>query len=169
MTANCVFLSVHNWVRSISYFSCKRLMEIHALSHSWKQCHWYFILFKSIYGYKEGQKIQYWDALHTVILDKCKLTSAKQQRRSAGLATCKVKTFCLSTEYRYRSTSNQYQPRHRIEVSGLLHDPAVLPPGRNPRTNWTEGYLAHRTCMDLLEKINNPRPCRESRPWFSSP
>ena len=61
-----------------------------------------FYTFSSqFYGHKESQKIQYWDTLHTAVLDNCKLTSAKQERPSAGLATCKIKKSFLSKPLRY--------------------------------------------------------------------
>jgi hypothetical protein len=69
------------------------------------------------------------------------LTSAKQQRPSAGLATSKIKKFCVSKKLTHiddveiQANLSKLQPRHRMEMSDQLHAPVVLPTGMKPRTN----------------------------------
>jgi len=42
-----------------------------------------------------------------------------------------------------------------MEVSGQLHAPAPLPPGKNSGTHWTGSRLAPRDGLDVLEKGRN--------------
>jgi hypothetical protein len=42
--------------------------------------------------------------------------------------------------------------------------PRPLYPGEEPRTNWIESNVGHRTALGVLEEINNPCPCRDSSP-----
>ena len=38
-----------------------------------------------------------------------------------------------------------------MEVSSQGHDPAALPPGKNPNTHWVAGWVGPRTYVDVLE------------------
>ena len=94
MTANCVFLSVQNCVRRTSSIFLQKTNGNSCAVTFLETMSLLFYTFSSQFsGYKERQKIQYWDTLHTAILDNCKLTSSKKQRPSAGLDTCKIKFF----------------------------------------------------------------------------
>jgi hypothetical protein len=68
----------------------------------------------------------------------------------------------------YRSTFSC--PWHWLEVSGQLHAPAALPPGKEPPgTHWIGGWLCPRTGLDEVEvrKIL-PLPGLELRPLSRS-
>jgi hypothetical protein len=45
-----------------------------------------------------------------------------------------------------------------MEMSGQHHAPAALPPGQNPDTHWTGGWVGPRTNVDLFEEDNNLLP-----------
>jgi hypothetical protein len=52
-------------------------------------------------------------------------------------------------EWMNRSTISW--PRHKLEVSGQLHAPAALPPGKTPGTHWIGGWVGHRVGLDDVE------------------
>jgi hypothetical protein len=54
-----------------------------------------------------------------------------------------------------------------MEVSGQLHAPAALPPGRAPGTNWIGGWVGPRAVLDAVVKRKIPSPRRESNPRTS--
>jgi hypothetical protein len=65
----------------------------------------------------------------------------------------------------YRSTFSW--PRHYLEMSGQLHAPAALPPGKNPGTHCIGGWVDSRAGLDDLKKWKfltlpglEPRPLR---------
>jgi hypothetical protein len=50
-------------------------------------------------------------------------------------------------------------PRHWLEVSGQLHAPVALPPGKSPpSTLWIGGWMGCRTCLDDVERKKNLAP-----------
>jgi hypothetical protein len=50
-----------------------------------------------------------------------------------------------------------------MEVSGQLHTPAALPPGKEPLvTHWIGGWVDLRTILDAVVKTEIPSPHRES-------
>jgi hypothetical protein len=52
-----------------------------------------------------------------------------------------------------------------MEVSGQLHAPAALPPGKEPPgTHCIGGWVGPRTVLDTVVKIKIPSPRRESNP-----
>jgi hypothetical protein len=54
-------------------------------------------------------------------------------------------------EWMYRSTFSSTQ--HYMQVSGQLHAPAALPPGKRvPGTHWIGGWVGPRTAQDDAEK-----------------
>jgi hypothetical protein len=109
------------------------------LSHSWKQCLSKFILFqtnlKDIRLDKKNSVLGYVSYSRIV---QAQLTSAKMHRPSAGLATCKIKNFCVSNKLRHidgveiQANLNKLEPRHRMEVRGQLHVPAVVQQEETP-------------------------------------
>jgi hypothetical protein len=50
----------------------------------------------------------------------------------------------------YRSTFSW--PRHYLEVSGQLHAPAALPPGKSPGTHFIGGWVDPTAGLDDMEK-----------------
>jgi hypothetical protein len=48
-----------------------------------------------------------------------------------------------------------------MEVSGQIHAPAALPPGKEP---WIGGWVSPRAVMDAVVKRKIPSPRRESNP-----
>jgi hypothetical protein len=54
-----------------------------------------------------------------------------------------------------------------MEVSGQLHTPAALPPGRAPSTNWIGGWVGPRAVLDAVVKRKIPSPRRETKPRTS--
>jgi hypothetical protein len=52
-------------------------------------------------------------------------------------------------EWMCRSTFSW--PRHELEVSGQLHAPAALTPGKSPGTHWIGGWVDHRAGLDNSE------------------
>jgi hypothetical protein len=53
-------------------------------------------------------------------------------------------------EWMYRSTFSW--PRHKLEVSGQLHAPAALPPGKSPGTHFICGWVDPGAGLDDMEK-----------------
>jgi hypothetical protein len=52
-----------------------------------------------------------------------------------------------------------------MEVSGQLHTPAALLPGKEPPgTHWIGGWVGPRAGLDAMVKRKIPRPRRESNP-----
>jgi hypothetical protein len=51
-----------------------------------------------------------------------------------------------------------------MEVSGQLHAPAALPPGKKPDTLWIGGWVGPRTVLEAVVKRKIPSPRRESIP-----
>jgi hypothetical protein len=52
-----------------------------------------------------------------------------------------------------------------MEVSGQLHAPAALPPGKEPLVqHWTGGWMGPRAVVDAVVKRKIPSPRRESNP-----
>jgi hypothetical protein len=52
-----------------------------------------------------------------------------------------------------------------MEVSGQLHAPAALPPGKEaPSTPWTGGWVGPRAVLDVVVKRKIPSPRRKSNP-----
>jgi hypothetical protein len=52
-----------------------------------------------------------------------------------------------------------------MEVSGQLHTPATLPPGKEPPgTHWIGGWVGPRAVLDAVVKRKIPSPRRESNP-----
>jgi len=41
-----------------------------------------------------------------------------------------------------------------MEVSGQLHAPAALPPGKEPVTHWIGGWVGPRAVLDAVVKRN---------------
>jgi hypothetical protein len=55
--------------------------------------------------------------------------------------------------------------RHQMEVSGQLHAPAALPPGKEPPgSHWIGGWVDPRAVLDAVVKRKIPSPGRESNP-----
>jgi hypothetical protein len=50
------------------------------------------------------------------------------------------------------------------EMSGWLHVPAALPPGRNNGTLWIEERMGHRACLSGFEKKSVARPFQDRTP-----
>ena len=50
------------------------------------------------------------------------------------------------------------------EVSGELHAPAALPPGRKAGAYWMECWVGARASLDVSEKNYRFLPCRNSNP-----
>jgi hypothetical protein len=53
------------------------------------------------------------------------------------------------------------------QVSGQLHAPADLPPGKS--THWIGGWVDHRAGLDDVEKVSDPTETRLPTPRSSSP
>jgi hypothetical protein len=53
-----------------------------------------------------------------------------------------------------------------MEVSGQLHAPAALPPGKELLIpiGWIRGWVGPRAVLDAVVKRKIPSPCRESNP-----
>jgi hypothetical protein len=51
-----------------------------------------------------------------------------------------------------------------MEVSGQLHAPAALPPGKKPVTYWIEGWVGFRAILDTAMKRKIPSSRRKSNP-----
>jgi hypothetical protein len=51
-----------------------------------------------------------------------------------------------------------------MEVSGQLHAPAALPPGKASETHWIGGCVGPRAVLDAVVKRKIPSPRRESNP-----
>jgi len=52
-----------------------------------------------------------------------------------------------------------------MEVSGLLHGPAALPPRKKPPApHWIGGWVSFRAVLDAVEKRKKPCICQESKP-----
>jgi hypothetical protein len=51
-----------------------------------------------------------------------------------------------------------------MEVSGQLHAPAALPPGKAAGTHWIGGWVGPRGVLDAVMKRKIPRPRQESNP-----
>jgi hypothetical protein len=52
-----------------------------------------------------------------------------------------------------------------MEVSGQLHAPAALPPGKDPPgTRWIGGWVGPRAVLEAVVKRNIPSPLRKSNP-----
>jgi hypothetical protein len=52
-----------------------------------------------------------------------------------------------------------------MEVSGQLHAPAALPPGKEPLVPiWIGGWVGPRAVPDAVVKRKIPSPCREPNP-----
>jgi hypothetical protein len=52
-----------------------------------------------------------------------------------------------------------------MEVSGQLHTPAALPPGKESlNTRWIGGWVDTRAVLDAVVKRKIPNPRRESSP-----
>jgi hypothetical protein len=50
-------------------------------------------------------------------------------------------------------------------VSGQLHAPTALPPGKEPAgTHWIGGWVGPRAVLDVVVKRKIPSPHRESNP-----
>jgi len=53
-----------------------------------------------------------------------------------------------------------------MEVSGEIHTPAALLPGKEPGTHWIGGWVGPRVGLDAVAKRRNPlSPNWESNPW----
>jgi hypothetical protein len=56
-----------------------------------------------------------------------------------------------------------------MEVSGQLHAPAALPPGKGPPgTRWMGGWVGPRAGLDAVEN-RKILPLLGIKPWQSSP
>jgi len=55
-----------------------------------------------------------------------------------------------------------------MELSGRLHAPAALLPGRNLGTCYVGGWVGHRDGVDVFKEEKGSCPCRDSNPWLSS-
>jgi hypothetical protein len=51
-----------------------------------------------------------------------------------------------------------------MEVSGQLHAPAALPPGKDPGPHWRGGWVSPRAVLDAVVERKIPSPRRESNP-----
>jgi len=51
-----------------------------------------------------------------------------------------------------------------MDVSGQLHAPAALPPGKKHRTHYIGGWVGPRASLDTVSKRKIPSPCWESNP-----
>jgi hypothetical protein len=51
-----------------------------------------------------------------------------------------------------------------MEVSGQLHAPAALPPGKAPGARWVGGWVGPRCRQDTVEKVKISCPSRKSSP-----
>jgi hypothetical protein len=52
-----------------------------------------------------------------------------------------------------------------MEVSGQLHAPAALPPGKEPPgTHWIGGWVGPGAVLDAVVKRKIPSPRRETNP-----
>jgi hypothetical protein len=52
-----------------------------------------------------------------------------------------------------------------MEVSGQLHVPVALPPGKEPPgTHWIGGWAGPTAVLDAVEKRKIPSPHQESKP-----
>jgi hypothetical protein len=49
-----------------------------------------------------------------------------------------------------------------MEVSGQLHAPAALPPGKSPGTHWIAGWMGPRAVLNAVVKRKIPSSHRES-------
>jgi len=102
------------------------------------------------------------------------LTSDKQKCASAGLAICKVKTFCLSTPLRHK---------YEVQIQGHLQSIWTYAPGGGEWSTLRPGrftsgkkhpYQLNRRIVgpqnpsELVGKINSPCPCQNSSPDWQS-
>jgi hypothetical protein len=55
-----------------------------------------------------------------------------------------------------------------MELSGRLHAPAALLPGRNLGTRWMGGWVGPRDGVDVFKEKKVSCPCRDSNPGLSS-
>jgi hypothetical protein len=51
-----------------------------------------------------------------------------------------------------------------MEVSGQLHAPTALPPGKDPGIHWTRGWVEPIADLDAVVKRKTPSHRRESNP-----
>jgi hypothetical protein len=51
-----------------------------------------------------------------------------------------------------------------MEMSGQLHPPVALPPGKEPLVHWIGGWMGPRAVVDAVVKKKIPSPRRESNP-----
>ena len=56
-----------------------------------------------------------------------------------------------------------------MELSGQLHAPAALLPGKNPGTRWMSGWVGLRDGVDGFREEEVSCLCRDSNPSPSSP
>jgi hypothetical protein len=57
-----------------------------------------------------------------------------------------------------------------MEVSGQLHNPAALPPGKAPLIPiWIGDRMGPRDGLDTVVKIKISNPCRDSKPPIIQP
>jgi hypothetical protein len=59
-------------------------------------------------------------------------------------------------------------PLHKMEVSGQLHAPAALHPGKKP-LHWIGSWVGLTAGLDMVTKRNVPSPRRESNPDRPAP
>jgi len=45
-----------------------------------------------------------------------------------------------------------------MEVNGKLHAPATLLLGKDPDTQWLEGWICHRAYQDIVATMKHPLP-----------
>jgi hypothetical protein len=51
-----------------------------------------------------------------------------------------------------------------MEMSGQLHAPAALPPGKSPFVHWIGGWVVPRAVLDAVVKRKILSPHRETNP-----
>jgi hypothetical protein len=56
-----------------------------------------------------------------------------------------------------------------MEVSGQLHAPTALPPGKNPNTHWIGDWVSPRAGLETMVKIKIPSPRQDSNPPIIQP
>jgi hypothetical protein len=57
-----------------------------------------------------------------------------------------------------------------MEVSGQLHSPATLPPGKEPLgTHWVGGWMGPSAGLEMVVKRKIPSPCQHSKHLIIQP
>jgi hypothetical protein len=66
---------------------------------------------------------------------------------------CLTKHHAMKIYWEWRDSSTHSLPQHWMEVSGQLHAPATLLPGKEPPgTHWIGGWVGPRAGLDMVEK-----------------